>query len=150
VQLVGTAAADFLCSSAALSQNIKSVGYRRPEPLALNRVAFIELGEFVAQYLQPSTHWEQLVEEMTAMLLIDPQAADVGMVKNAGAGALTWQALTSRVQQPVRVLMDYENSRHLWDEYVIDVHGISLLTGKHLSHANELSNWTVDQIAPDR
>jgi len=141
---------EFLCSSAALSTSSNTVTYRSSNPFTLNRITSADLGEFVYQSLKPDADWPALVDAMTALLLMDPEAADVGMIKNARPGAVSWQHLDTPMQKPVRVLMDFENSRHLWDEYVIDAHGISLLTAKHLSHANDLSNWTVDHVAPDR
>jgi hypothetical protein len=50
----------------------------------------------------------------------------------------------------VRQEMDYSNNRHLWDEYLIDAHGVQVLTSRHLEHAADLTDWLVEQIAPDR
>jgi hypothetical protein len=41
-------------------------------------------------------------------------------------------------------------NRHLWASRVFDVHGIQLLTGRHLAHAEDLSGWLVEKVASDR
>jgi hypothetical protein len=92
-----------------------------------------------------------LVEEMTQALLVDPEAADVGMVKNAGAQRTsTWSDVETRRHKPVRMVTDYKNSRHLWGRHVIDAHGINLLTDEHLAAARDLSTWKVEQVSGHR
>jgi len=150
VELRRDQALGFLCSSAAVSSFSKTVLYRGGNPVSLSQVGLTDVGEFTSQRVVLQSHWQPMVEAMSHMLLIAPEAADVGMIKNVGARSTSWQRLDSEVQQPVRMVMDYENSRHLWDEYVIDAHGISLLTDKHLDHANDLSNWTIEKVAPQR
>ena len=41
-------------------------------------------------------------------------------------------------------------NRHLWSSFVPDAFGIQLLTSEHLRRANDLTDWTVEEVAPDR
>lgn len=113
-------------------------------------MALGDRGELVAQSVSRTTPWQPLVEAMTHALLMAPEAADVGMIKNAANRASSWGDLHISIHQPARMVMDYENSRHLGDEHVIDAHGISLLTDKHLAHAHDLTDWTIEQVAEGR
>ncbi|WP_224274129.1 hypothetical protein [Nocardioides lacusdianchii] len=39
---------------------------------------------------------------------------------------------------------------HLWSAYVPDAFGVQLVTGRHLAHAHDLSQWHVTEVAEDR
>jgi hypothetical protein len=113
-----------------------------------------QLGQCVTQTVTPDQPWQDAVADQTALLLTDPAATDVGLIKPAGIGANGWDLLDfqwrEHVHRTVRLPLDYDRNRHLWDEYVIDAAGVQLLTGKHLGHAHDLGDWTVDEVAPDR
>lgn len=39
---------------------------------------------------------------------------------------------------------------HLWSAHVPDAFGAQLVTGRHLAHAHDLSQWQVSEVAEDR
>jgi len=39
---------------------------------------------------------------------------------------------------------------HLWSAYVPDAFGVQLVIGRHLSHAHDLSQWHITEVAEDR
>ncbi len=118
---------------------------------AYHKVSLSGQGEFVAQSIVPTEDWQSLLDTKRQTLLAAAGSADVGMIKNIGSQATTWSNVDLRkLHRTVLWPPDYLCNRHLWDEYVIDAAGISLLTDKHLSHANSLEDWIIEEVAPNR
>lgn len=147
-------AAEFLRATAAISPFGKKVKRVAEDRMPTLIVTLRQLGQAVTQECDLSLTWRQRLERQTARLCADADVMDVGLIKTASSIAGDWTGLSMRrephIHKPVRLPLDYERNRHLWDEYVIDAAGVQLLTDKHLTHAHDLSDWTVEEVAPDR
>ena len=143
--------AAFLSAMATRVPRLKRIDNIQRDGRATHRVAFHDTGQCVSQTVAPDRDWRSLLDTLVDHLLIGPELADVGMIKNVSRVASSWSSLDLRsLHRTVRLPFDFERNRHLWDEYVIDAGGINLLTSKHLAHAHDLTNWTIDEVAPDR
>lgn len=109
------------------------------------------MGEFSSQRVAPEEHWREALQTQIDQLLVAPEAADVGLVKNVPSLVGGWEKVeVRRLHPPVRLPVDYQRSRHLWSDYVIDAAGINLLTDRHLARASDLSGWDIEEVAADR
>lgn len=143
--------AKYFTSTAALVRDQKSVYLHSEGKSAFERYSLSSHGQCVTQAVDRRRDWRSLLDAQLQFLLMAPEAVDVGMVKNTWELASAWSDTNVRdYHAPVRDPLDYQLNRHLWDEYVIDAAGVSLLTGKHLKHARDLSDWTIEEVAPDR
>ncbi len=150
------AAADYLRTTALLTPFSVLVRRYAHDGAEMRAITLSQLGQCITQTVMPHGSWREMLEDQVARLLVEPEATDVALIKNVGASVVGWDALD--VQDPVwglkhrtvRLPLDYDQNRHLWDEYVIDAAGVQLLTGKHLAHAHDLSDWNVEQVAFDR
>ena len=116
-----------------------------------HEVSLSNHGQCVAQSIVPNGDWRALLEAKRNDLLAAPEAADVGMIKSVGFQATSWSDADLRQSHRTVLLpIDFRKNRHLWDQYVIDAAGINLLTSQHLSHAHNLDDWTLEEVAPDR
>lgn len=141
----------FLAATAAFVDGPKIVYLLSTDQTAYNLYSMASHGQCVTQTVDPTTDWRTQVEGQVQLLLLAPEAADVGMLKNTWTSAASWDQSTVRDLHPtVRDPLDYLMNRHLWGEYVIDAAGVNLLTGKHLQHARDLDEWTIEEVAPDR
>lgn len=153
VQVASSEVQEFFASTAALSHSIKLLDLVSADHGSCREAALGTLGEFVSQSVDPDLGWRALLDEQIELLLMDPAAADVGLIKNVRPFPHLWtnlEVLGDAEHVPVRLPVDYMCNRHLWDEYVIDAAGVNLLTAKHLEHASDLGRWEIDEIAPDR
>jgi len=143
----------FLTAAAEVSQLPKLVCGVAHDRSACRNAALGELGTIVTQQVDAHTPWHDLLDAQVEQLVLAPELADVGLIKNLWALPGDWASLDIRgdnSHRTVRMPLDYESNRHLWDEFVIDAAGVNLLTSKHLKHARDLSDWDVDEVAPDR
>lgn len=146
--------AEFLARTTAVSAGNKRVLRVDSAGRELRHVALGQMGQCVTRRVDLDASWQELLDDQVGRLRAHPEALDVAMIKNAqhvsfdwGATDVEWPDCEHRTAlEP----FDYERNRHLWDSYVIDAAGVQLLTGKHLSHAHDLSDWTVEEVAPDR
>lgn len=131
-----------------------SVAFVNTGPSRVDEFGLHTLGKFTSQVVDPNAHWRDLLDLQIAKLLIDPAALDVGLIKNGYVMSRDWMNVSIDVgedqHKTVRTPLDYEMNRHLWSEYVIDAAGVSLLTSQHLAKANDLSNWDITEVAPQR
>ncbi len=112
---------------------------------------FERMGQCVTQMVLPDSDWQRLLAKQIDNLLVAPESADVGMVRNIGTLAIDWVEADARPRhRTVLEPVDYQANRHLWDQHVIDAAGVNLLTNKHLEQAHDLTNWTIEEVAPDR
>lgn len=143
--------AEYLATTAALVRDQKSVFVLRDDQTAFAEYSLSSHGQCVTQAVEPASDWRTQLRDQVELLLLAPDAADVGMVKNTWPLVLNWSRTNVRDHHPTLLdPLEYHLNRHLWDEYVIDAAGVNLLTGKHLAHARDLSNWTLEEVAPDR
>ncbi|QNN51155.1 hypothetical protein [Nocardioides mesophilus] len=149
MKIEGCCAADFLCSAASVAEYGATLIYP-VDSHKLTHCTMAPRGEFIAQSIERPGHWQAQVAELVEVLLAAPEAADVGMIKRAREEASSWLEIGQQTNKPARLVIDYQASRHLWDRYVIDAHGVNLLTDYHLDNAHDLSDWTVEEVSPGR
>jgi hypothetical protein len=117
------------------------------DPYRFREVRFLGDAYFIDEDF--TAPWQTRAEEMTALLVGQAPNLDLGYVTNEIGWGHTWRKrILADTSPPVhRPVID---SRHLWNRYLPDVCGIQLLTGAHLSRANDLASWHVISVAPDR
>lgn len=141
---------DFLVTSAAHSSYDISVVHGSASPVPMSQITISARAQLIAQLIDPTKTWREVVNHMTEVLLIDPEGAQVGMIRPCGIEAISWQQLSEVEPRPVRAERDYSDNLHLWDKLVMDAHGVSLLTDKHLERANDLTDWDIKKVGIDR
>jgi hypothetical protein len=150
VQATETDPGAFLAASARWSPNGKFATLGTPGK-GFHSLAWGDFGICVAQSAFLQCTWQELVQIKVGQLLLAPELTDVAHIKTTGSAAFNFADITLCGAPETGVdPVDYQFNRHLWDEYVIDAAGISLLTSKHLAHARNLSEWTIEEVAADR
>jgi hypothetical protein len=117
------------------------------DPYRFREVRFMGDAYFIDEDVTAA--WQTRAEEMTALLVGQAPNLDLGYVTNEVGWGHTWRIrILAEVPQPLHRSLN--DSRHLWNRYLPDIRGIQLLTGAHLSRANNLADWNVTLVAPDR
>ena len=149
--------AGFLRFAAENTAGIATLSYLdpdpHPEPTLARYAAIGPYGRLAAQSVSLHGTWEQTLADLRDILLAAPEATDVAFVKNTWCGINLWEAVQKRgLYQPVTRLSPFlaPGVREHWDQITMDAHPVNLLTDAHLDRAHDLTDWTIEQVAPGR
>lgn len=124
--------------------------FLRMEPFRICEMTLMgRVGQCVYQLDDERLDWVALVGEITQPLIRHPDALDLAFVRMERAGVNSWFDIKGPPLPHVSE-NEFVANRHLWDQFVPDVHGIQLLTEAHLARAGNLDAWDVQRLTPGR
>ncbi|NPC96742.1 hypothetical protein [Nocardioides sp. zg-DK7169] len=113
-------------------------------------VSFSVPGLGVYSYADDALSWRDRLDDLLPLLREDTESIDLAMVRPGPLWAVDWFSMEANGPPMDVPPAWFRTHRDRLIDTVPDAHGVQLLTGAHLDRARDLSNWVIDQIAPDR
>ncbi|QBX54997.1 hypothetical protein EXE58_05695 [Nocardioides seonyuensis] len=131
------------------STNLQSL---RTGPVRHRAVVFEREGRIACQDVDPTHSTREQLDLLEECIRWQPAALDYAFItfEPGGAENVWWGQyvhyfLPHGLSEP-----DLRERRSLLSSYVPDAFGVQVLTDAHLARANDLSDWSIEEIAPGR
>lgn len=124
---------------------------RPDEPVASRSLTLSRGGQVNLQSGDDGIDWGPHLSLLRDFLSWHPSALDAGFIRYRNGLGGDWGGLIDG-PVPLPHVQEHQlrHNRPLWAEHVPDAHGLQLLTGAHLNHAADLSDWHVRKVAEER
>lgn len=119
---------------------------------SVHRVVLYELGHVIYEFDDPDADGIKGAQHLTEVVRSHVSIAEYALVRLSWSPAVGWEDVVNRRPPRLpRVPAGYHRrAPHLESSWVPDAYGVQLLTDRHLRHANDLSAWNVEEVAPGK
>ncbi len=144
-----TAIADML-DTAIISDGIQAgaLCYNNPER-ALRSVAFVNRAETSLQEISTRS-WHDRIETLTDAICARPDLLDYAIIRSTSVVPGGWSSTGDLFPLPHLSPGEFRYYQHLTTRYVIDAHGVQVLTTRQLAGVRHPDHWTVRDLGHDR
>ena len=106
-------------------------------------------GQLVLQTDDDQAGWQERIDSVRGAMTGLPEELDLAFIRQLPQPGFSWQVLADP-SLPRLSASDLVRSRHLWNHYAPDVHGVQVLTDAHLARVGNLDDWVIETLAPGR